>query len=68
MSVEKCRETLLKKKKYYENCSCCKVDKLKELKQGLPIREIISLWFFAIYNCLKGSAYMQMEMHANSFG
>ncbi|KAJ0046015.1 hypothetical protein Pint_05489 [Pistacia integerrima] len=50
MSEEKCRETLLKKKKYYENCFGCKVDKLKEVKQSLPIREIISLWFVAVCN------------------
>ncbi|KAJ0044701.1 hypothetical protein Pint_05682 [Pistacia integerrima] len=56
MSEEKCRETLLKKKKYYENCSGCKVDKLKELKQGLPIREIISLWFVAVCNSLSVSS------------
>ncbi|KAJ0046017.1 hypothetical protein Pint_05487 [Pistacia integerrima] len=53
MSEEKCRETLLKKKKYYENCSGCKVDKLKEVKQSLPIREIISLWFVAVCNWKK---------------
>ncbi|XP_031266927.1 protein ZINC INDUCED FACILITATOR 1-like, partial [Pistacia vera] len=56
MSEEKSRKTLLKKKKYYENCSGCKVDKLKELKQGLPIREIISLWFVAVCNSLSGSS------------
>ncbi|KAJ0045185.1 hypothetical protein Pint_05501 [Pistacia integerrima] len=53
MLEEKCRETLLKKKKYYENCSGCQVDKLKKLKQGLTIREIISLWFVAVCNWKK---------------
>ncbi|KAJ0101187.1 hypothetical protein Patl1_05578 [Pistacia atlantica] len=56
MSDEKCRETLLKEKKCYENCSGRKVDKLKELKQGLPIREIISLWFVAVCNSLSVSS------------
>ncbi|CAI0410484.1 unnamed protein product [Linum tenue] len=34
----------LLKKQYYENCPGCKVDELKELKRGLPIREFLSIW------------------------
>ncbi|KAJ0052832.1 hypothetical protein Pint_03239 [Pistacia integerrima] len=35
---------------FCENCSGCKVDKLKELKQGLSIQNIISLWFVTVCN------------------
>lgn len=37
------REPLLKKK-YYENCSGCKVDKPKESERGLPIRKLLTIW------------------------
>ncbi|XP_044460838.1 protein ZINC INDUCED FACILITATOR 1-like isoform X2 [Mangifera indica] len=56
MSEEQCTETPLKNKKYYENCPGCQVDKLKELKQGLPIQEIVSLWFVAVCNALSISS------------
>ncbi|CAN0840299.1 Protein ZINC INDUCED FACILITATOR-LIKE 1 [Linum grandiflorum] len=36
---------LLKKQQYYyENCPGCKVDQLKYLRRGFPIREYLSIW------------------------
>ncbi|PPR95581.1 hypothetical protein GOBAR_AA25089 [Gossypium barbadense] len=41
------REPLLKKK-YYKNCPGCKVDEMKELEQGLPIRPLLSIWIIVL--------------------
>jgi hypothetical protein len=46
--AEGCREGLLKKKNYYENCPGCKVDQYKELRRGLPIRELVSTWIVVL--------------------
>ncbi|OMO95199.1 hypothetical protein CCACVL1_05503 [Corchorus capsularis] len=37
MAQEEFKVPLLKKK-YHENCPGCKVDQMKELQQGIPIR------------------------------
>ena len=34
----------LLKKVYYQNCSGCRVEQLKETRRGLPIRELLSIW------------------------
>lgn len=50
---EKLREPFLKNKKtYFENCAGCKVDQLKELKRGLPIRELFSVWIVVLCTAL----------------
>ncbi|KAK9218238.1 hypothetical protein WN943_006875 [Citrus x changshan-huyou] len=54
MAKGKVREPLLKKK-YYENCSGCKVDKLKESERGLPIRKLFIIWIVVLAT---GSSYM----------
>lgn len=46
------REPLLKKQTYYENCPGCKVDQLKELKRGLPIKELLSIWLIVLCTAL----------------
>ncbi|KAJ0100776.1 hypothetical protein Patl1_05758 [Pistacia atlantica] len=51
MEEDKCKEPLLKKK-YYENCSGCKVEQLKETKRGLPIRELVSIWIVVLCTSL----------------
>ncbi|KAJ4720470.1 zinc induced facilitator-like 1 [Melia azedarach] len=51
MAENKLKEPLLKKK-YYENCSGCKVEQLKELKRGLPIRELVSIWIVVLCTAL----------------
>uniref|UniRef100_A0A2P2JQ36 Major facilitator superfamily (MFS) profile domain-containing protein n=4 Tax=Rhizophora mucronata TaxID=61149 RepID=A0A2P2JQ36_RHIMU len=38
-----CEEPLLEKN-YFENCPGCKLDRLKESRTGLPIRELVSIW------------------------
>ncbi|TYJ36482.1 hypothetical protein E1A91_A05G309600v1 [Gossypium mustelinum] len=45
------REPLLKKK-YYKNCPGCKVDEMKELEQGLPIRPLLSIWIIVLCTAL----------------
>ncbi|GLT75353.1 hypothetical protein SLA2020_470840 [Shorea laevis] len=49
--ADKCRQTLLKKG-YHENCPGCKVDQLKEMKTGLPIRELVSIWIVVLCTTL----------------
>ncbi|XP_021625756.1 protein ZINC INDUCED FACILITATOR-LIKE 1 isoform X2 [Manihot esculenta] len=49
--AQDCREALLKKN-YYENCPGCKVDQLKELRRGLPIRELVSIWIVVLCTAL----------------
>ncbi|XP_044512375.1 protein ZINC INDUCED FACILITATOR-LIKE 1-like [Mangifera indica] len=51
MEEDKCREPVLKKK-YYENCSGCKVEQLKETKRGLPVRELVSIWIVVLCTSL----------------
>ncbi|XP_031280627.1 protein ZINC INDUCED FACILITATOR-LIKE 1-like, partial [Pistacia vera] len=51
MEEDKCKEPLLKRK-YYENCSGCKVEQLKETKRGLPIRELVSIWIVVLCTSL----------------
>ncbi|EOY19183.1 Zinc induced facilitator-like 1 isoform 3 [Theobroma cacao] len=41
------REPLLKKK-YHENCPGCKVDQMKELQRGLPLRQLVSIWIVVL--------------------
>ncbi|XP_056164458.1 protein ZINC INDUCED FACILITATOR-LIKE 1-like isoform X4 [Syzygium oleosum] len=51
MAVEEQNEALLKKD-YHENCPGCKVEKLKESRRGLPIRELVSIWIVVLCNSL----------------
>ncbi|KAK2632199.1 hypothetical protein EUGRSUZ_L01874 [Eucalyptus grandis] len=51
MAEEEQKEALLQKH-YYENCPGCKVEKLKELQRGLPIRELVSIWIVVLCNAL----------------
>ncbi|XP_057503409.1 protein ZINC INDUCED FACILITATOR-LIKE 1-like isoform X1 [Actinidia eriantha] len=41
------KQTLLKKD-FYENCPGCKVDQLKEMEQGLPIKRLFSIWIVVL--------------------
>ncbi|PSS19073.1 Protein ZINC INDUCED FACILITATOR-LIKE like [Actinidia chinensis var. chinensis] len=41
------KQTLLKKD-FYENCPGCKVDQLKEMEQGLPIKKLFSIWIVVL--------------------
>ncbi|KAJ4849657.1 hypothetical protein Tsubulata_043184 [Turnera subulata] len=45
--AEEYKQTLLKKE-YYENCPGCKVDQLKELRRGTPLRELFSIWVIVL--------------------
>ncbi|KAF8021794.1 hypothetical protein BT93_G2050 [Corymbia citriodora subsp. variegata] len=47
MAVDEQTEVLLKKR-YYENCPGCKVDKRKESQRGCPIRELVSIWIVVL--------------------
>ncbi|CAN1143714.1 Protein ZINC INDUCED FACILITATOR-LIKE 1 [Linum perenne] len=53
---EDCNAPLLLNKKnqhhYQDNCPGCKVDQLKELKTGLPIREFLSIWAVVLCTAL----------------
>lgn len=44
-------ETLLKKK-YYENCPGCKVDKAKELKTDVSFRNLLNIWMVVLCSSL----------------
>jgi len=68
MEEENVKEPLLekKKKKYYENCPGCKVDKEKELSegQGVPFTKLFIVWMlvlcagmhFTLFSCIITSA------------
>lgn len=45
------KEPLLRKK-YYENCPGCKVDQMKELERGIPIRQLFSIWIVVLCTAL----------------
>ncbi|XWS08131.1 hypothetical protein CRYUN_Cryun41cG0053400 [Craigia yunnanensis] len=49
--VQEYKETLLKKK-YHENCPGCKVDQMKELQRGIPIRQLVSIWIVVLCTAL----------------
>ncbi|XVF82746.1 hypothetical protein PTKIN_Ptkin16aG0074300 [Pterospermum kingtungense] len=49
--AEEYREALLKKK-YHDNCPGCKVDQMKELQQGIPIRQLFSIWIVVLCTAL----------------
>ncbi|KAJ4835158.1 Protein ZINC INDUCED FACILITATOR-LIKE 1 [Turnera subulata] len=49
--AEEYKQTLLKKE-YYENCPGCKVDQLKELRRGTPLRELFSIWVIVLCTAL----------------
>ncbi|KAK3011661.1 hypothetical protein RJ639_010674, partial [Escallonia herrerae] len=51
MAKNELKETLLEKH-YYENCPGCKVDQRKELQQGLPIKELLSIWTIVLCTAL----------------
>ncbi|KAK8691751.1 hypothetical protein V6N13_075249 [Hibiscus sabdariffa] len=42
----------LLKKKYYKDCSGCKVDQMKELQHGIPFRELFSIWIVVLCTAL----------------
>lgn len=44
-------ETLLKKK-YYDNCPGCKVDKAKELKTDVSFRNLLNIWMVVLCSSL----------------
>ncbi|KAF8034932.1 hypothetical protein BT93_C1071 [Corymbia citriodora subsp. variegata] len=45
-------EKLLLGKHYHENCPGCKVEKYKESRRGLPIRELVSIWIVVLCTAL----------------
>ncbi|XP_028803350.1 protein ZINC INDUCED FACILITATOR-LIKE 1-like isoform X1 [Neltuma alba] len=45
------REPLLKKH-YYENCPGCKVDRAKEMTQGVPVKHLINIWLITLCSSL----------------
>ncbi|OMO60216.1 Major facilitator superfamily [Corchorus olitorius] len=51
MAQEEFKVPLLKKK-YYENCPGCKVDQMKELQHGIPIRQLVSIWIVVLCTAL----------------
>ncbi|KAK3002268.1 hypothetical protein RJ639_022562 [Escallonia herrerae] len=51
MAKNELKETLLEKH-YYENCPGCKVDQRKQLQQGLPIKELLSIWTIVLCTAL----------------
>lgn len=54
---EENKEALLKKVKvYYEDCPGCKVDQLKELQTGLPIKQLLSMWMIVLGTALSISS------------
>ncbi|KAM7263706.1 hypothetical protein ACFE04_001389 [Oxalis oulophora] len=57
MAEEEYREALLslsskKKKNYHEDCSGCKVEQMKELERGVPIRRLFSIWIIVLCTAL----------------
>ncbi|KAJ9685084.1 hypothetical protein PVL29_017205 [Vitis rotundifolia] len=42
----------LLKKVYYQNCSGCRVEQLKETRRGLPIKELLSIWTVVLCTAL----------------
>jgi len=50
MEEENVGQPLLERKKYYENCPGCKVDKAKELSegQGVPVTKLFIMWVVAL--------------------
>ncbi|XP_034705604.1 protein ZINC INDUCED FACILITATOR-LIKE 1-like isoform X1 [Vitis riparia] len=42
----------LLKKVYFQNCSGCRVEQLKETRRGLPIRELLSIWTVVLCTAL----------------
>ncbi|WCJ19140.1 zinc induced facilitator-like 1 [Euphorbia peplus] len=45
-------EPFLSCKDFYEDCPGCKVDKLKQSRTGLPIREFLSIWIIVLCTAL----------------
>jgi hypothetical protein len=57
-------EALLKKK-YYENCPGCKVDKAKELKTDVSFRNLLNIWMVVLCS---GKLCIQLNFsHDNIF-
>ncbi|CAJ1977973.1 unnamed protein product [Sphenostylis stenocarpa] len=50
MEAENGEQPLLERKKYYENCPGCKVDKAKELSegQGVPVTKLFIMWMVVL--------------------
>ncbi|KAL6989798.1 Protein ZINC INDUCED FACILITATOR-LIKE 1 [Sarracenia purpurea var. burkii] len=40
------------KRNFYENCPGCKVEQLKEKQQGLPIKQLVSIWIIVLCTAL----------------
>lgn len=38
----------LLKKDYYENCSGCKVEQMKERQRGLPFKQLFTIWIIVL--------------------
>ncbi|XP_010557818.1 PREDICTED: protein ZINC INDUCED FACILITATOR-LIKE 1-like isoform X2 [Tarenaya hassleriana] len=49
--AEEHMETLLKKN-YHENCPGCKVDQMKQLRRGFPLRELCTIWIIVLCTAL----------------
>ncbi|KAK7259686.1 hypothetical protein RIF29_25299 [Crotalaria pallida] len=52
MEEEKNLRQSLLKKRYYENCPGCKVDKAKELKTDVTIRNLFNIWMVVLCSSL----------------
>ncbi|XP_057980961.1 protein ZINC INDUCED FACILITATOR-LIKE 1 [Malania oleifera] len=52
MAEEQIKETLLKKKIYYEDCPGCQAEQLKAARRGLPIKELFSVWMVVLCTAL----------------
>ncbi|KAL2514727.1 Protein ZINC INDUCED FACILITATOR-LIKE 1 [Forsythia ovata] len=46
------RLLIKKEKEYYEKCPGCKVDREKEMHQGLPIKQFLMLWIIVLSSAL----------------
>ncbi|CAJ2638645.1 unnamed protein product [Trifolium pratense] len=53
-------EALLKKK-YYENCPGCKVDKAKELKTDVSFRNLLNIWMVVLCSALPISSLLPYQ-------
>jgi len=53
MEGDNVEKPLLERKKYFENCPGCKVDKAKELSegQGVPFTNLFIIWMVVLCAC-----------------
>jgi len=69
MEEAKGEQPLLERKKYYENCPGCKVDKAKELSagQGVSYTKLFVLWMVALSAGIRNSHYSEFFNFCMSF-